>query len=310
MDYDNIIDIENLNTVLYSSNKFLNIFRKIILMINNFLLKLIYYIVLPYSFNLIRYPFLNVSYPLKFRSLHNRSIYSFLINSFEFTDNDIIIEPNNLDPNLSNAIIIQNHVSPIRDILTTMYINDKCFYTPLSFVGTVFSSFESYYLKKFSNKMIDSLTKEVSMIMLEWDETKNKPVTGQIPKLISEVGKLLDNKWNVAIYPQGQPNCDQNKFKQFKSGLSHLIKDSQVDKIILISTIYLDHDDVLLDQDQVKNLNWSKIRIIVEQVDLDRNLITSDSSIVSSINNYLQNKMNINLGKLKKKFVKKSIKTI
>lgn len=308
MNRDNIIESNKMNKIFDSFNISLKIFEEIILIITNFLSKLIYYIILPFSFNLIRYPFDYIQYPLKFRSLYNQSIYSFFINITEFSDNDIIIisNPDSLHPNLTNAIICQNHISPIRDILTTMYINNKLFSTPLAYIGTIFSSFENYYLKQVCNKILNSMSKELSsMIMLEWDETNNKPVTGQIPKLIHEVNELLDNKWNVAIYPQGRPDCNQNtKFRPFKSGLSHLIKHTPVDVIILISSIYLDENDNLLDENEVNKLSRSKIRVMVEQVKIDRNQIDSDPSYIDLINVSLQDQLHKNLDSLKIKFVK------
>ena len=239
--------------------------------------------------------------------------YNLILNTFNFQDYKIKILNNKkeiintqIDIRNKPLLILQNHLDPKKDILTSMYIMNKYLPNNSTFLGTIFSSFNIKFINNIFNTLIKYIIKEISMIYIDWDLNKNKPEKNQLDRINLEASKLYSTNYNLLIYPEGKPTNNSLHLQSFKTGYKHIIKGTEYDTITLISVIY--HDDnnnLLLGEKLIKSNDNYFVKVMIENIEIDKKNLTDQ--YLKSLDKMLVSKMKNNLDKLVKKYTKSKI---
>lgn len=275
---------------------YINLFKKVI----NIIMKLNNEVLIPFLVNIVNYPLIFIYNNHKFRSLTLNSVFKSILDISIFEKNNYIevvdiIDNNNLINN-SNTLFIQNHSTTINDVLLGMYIVQNYSLFPTSFIGMIFTNFKNQFLRLFCNSLIDWTTSNlINMIMLKWDHNLNKPKKNQISSLLNKCNDIFNNNWNLHFFPD-KPSFTQGQEIKFKSGLSKILELESLKYICVISVLYFDKDNKLLQGEELNNFkDTKKIRCKLEYITKNKKksgleLSEDCQSIMNNNLNYLREK--------------------
>ncbi len=269
----NLINKVKNQTILIKENlvqifNILSLFLELLKNNLNIILKLYHGIFIPFLLNFINNPILSLNDSNKFRSKIVKQVYNCLLDIGDFEKNIQIknievVDKDKIKDN-SNIIFIQNHTTPLIDILVTIYLLKLYSKFPTAFIGIIFTSFDNQNVKIFFDSIINSLTENLAnMIMIKWDDKLNKPVKNKIEDLLKQCNDILKtNQWNLVLYPN---TIDDNKFFKFKKGFSEILKLKSVNYIAICSVVYLDNNNKILECNN--NINKAKkISVRIEYI--------------------------------------------
>jgi len=278
----------------------LNIINLIYNYINKYVIKLLV--------NLVNQPsaFINDRFNFKNRLINN--YYDTILSTIKYQDSKIQVVNNKNDRiNTLNdisskpSLILQNHLTPKNDILTSMYIMNKYLPNNSTFLGSIFSSFRFKVVNNIFNTLIKSIVKEISMIHIDWDLNKNKPEKNQLDRINQEASRLHSSHCNLLIYPEGKPTNSSLELESFKTGYKHIIKGTKYDNIIILSVIYTDtNHKLLLDKSLVENNNY-QTKVMIENIEIDKS--NTSEEYLEKLEQKCVNTMKYNLDQLVNAYV-------
>lgn len=280
----------------------------VILNIINFIYNYIDKFVIRLLVNFVKQPMALINDTFNFKNQLINNYYDTILSTIKYEESKIQVvnsknETINLPYDISSkpSLILQNHLTPKNDILTSMYIMNKYLPNNSTFLGAVFASFRLKIMNDIFNTLIKSIVKEISMIYIDWDLSQNKPEKNQLERINLEAGKLHKSNCNLLIYPEGKPSNSNLELESFKSGYKNIIKGTEYDNIILLSVIYIDdNNNLLLEKPLIENKNY-QTRVMIENIEIDKSSISEE--YLENLEKQLVNKMKHNLDQLVKAYV-------
>lgn len=289
----------NLESII---NLVLNLVNLIYNYIDKFVIKLL--------INLVKQPMALFNDTFNFKNQLINNYYDTILSTIKYQESKIqVVNKDNNSIDILNdisskpSLILQNHLAPKNDILTSMYIMNKYLPNNSTFLGSVFASFRFKFMNDIFNNLIKSIVKEISMIYIDWDISQNKPEKNQLDRVKSEASKLHSSNCNLLIYPEGKPTSNNLDLESFKTGYKHILKETEYNNIILLSVIYTDdNNNLLLDKSLIENNNF-QTRVMIENIEVDKKSNLSEEYL-ENLEKDLKNKMKHNLDNLVKAYVK------
>lgn len=280
----------------------------VILNIINFIYNYIDKFVIRLLVNFVKQPMALINDTFNFKNQLINNYYDTILSTIKYQESKIQVvnkDNNNIDilNDISSkpSLILQNHLAPKNDILTSMHIMNKYLPNNSTFLGSIFSTFRFKFINDIFNTLIKSIVKEISMIYIDWDISQNKPEKNQIDRINLEASKLHSSNCNLLIYPEGKPTNTSLDLETFKSGYKHILKETEYDNIILLSVIYInDNNKLLLDKSLIEDNNF-QTRVMVENIEINKSNLSED--YLENLERNLVNKMKHNLNQLVKAYV-------